>query len=101
MSLITFFFTQYETPVTLEPVCSCSTCKDAYGVNYHAVSFHLDESKMNISCFKISLKLSGTSPGFDMEGLSSLLRILAFVLSHPLYLFLLLQAKAAQASHPT
>jgi len=56
---------------------------------------------MNISCFKISLKLSGTFPGFDTEGLSSLLLILAFVLPHPIYLFLPLQAKAAQASHPT
>lgn len=85
----------------LEPVSSCSTRKDAHAVNYHAVSFHPNESKMNISCFKISLKLSGTFPGFDTEGLSSLLLILAFVLPHPIYLFLPLQAKAAQASHPT
>lgn len=87
--------------MTLEPVSSCSTRKDAHAVNYHAVSFHPNESKMNISCFKISLKLSGTFPGFDTEGLSSLLLILAFVLPHPIYLFLPLQAKAAQASHPT
>lgn len=58
---------------------------------------------MNISCSKLILKLPGTVPGSDMEGLSSSLLTLMFVLppSHPLHPFLSLQAKAAQASHPT
>lgn len=73
------------------------------------VNFHPSVYKMNISCFKLSLKLSGIVSGSNIEGLSISELILTFTLSLspsplpslPLPLFLLLQARAAQASHPT
>lgn len=92
-----------RVPVTREAVCSLSTCRDTHAVSYNAVNSHPSVYKMNISCFKLSLKLPGMVPCSDMEGLSISLLILMFFLSpsHPLHLFLPLQAKAAQASHPT
>lgn len=76
-----------RAPVTQKAVCSSSTCKDVHAVSYNAVNFSPTVYKMNISCFKLNLKLPGIVPGSDTEGLSILLLILTFVLSPTLSTF--------------
>lgn len=68
-------------PVTQETICSLNTCEDAHARSYSAVNSCPGVYKMNISCFKLSLKLPGIVPGSDIEGLSISELILMFVLS--------------------